>query len=225
MTKVVQHPVEKSMLKTEEQIVLAAMKIFSQFPLDTATLRMIANEAGITLSLITYHFKTKEKLYQEIIHRALTYVTRDLQESWEMLENVEFLSHGEAKKILCDVIHSFTEKIYGNPNVNYFGQIIMREHFYPTAIYSELYEQYFEKVITIFTKLVGVLTGNTNPRENALQAFSIIGQVMSVPMERSLMIRYLGMRGFSEEEVLELKELIFRNIFTQLGIRDVPPEF
>lgn len=209
---------DPKMLKTEEQILFAAMKVFSLFPLETATLRMIAKEAGVTLSLITYHFKSKENLYQEVIHRILAYVTRDIQEHCGAIEEIETLSRNAAQDMLQEVIFSFADRIYGNPNAGQYGQIIIREHFYPTAVYQEIYERYFKKILEILTRLVARITDNPDAHENTMQAFSILGQVMAVILERELMVKHLGMTGFSEQEIDSIKTLILRNVNAQLGL-------
>lgn len=210
--------IDPKMLRTEERIIFAAVKVFSRYPLEVATLRQIADEAGCTLSLITYHFKTKDTLYREVLNRTISHVFALLQKQIDALEDVKKISAEKAKTILYDVVDSFTDRIFGNPNARLIGQIILREHFSPSPVYDTLHENAFKKMIDSLSRLIGAATGEKDKEKNALQAFSILGQVISVLIEREMMTRYLGYAGFSEEETRKLKEMILRNISRQLEL-------
>ena len=212
-------PIDTKMLKTEEQILYAAMKVFSRFPLEVATLRMIAQEADVTLSLITYHFKTKENLYQEVLARVLPGLTEGIQQPFKTMRDEGLPSLEVAKTFLREAIIYVADRIYGNPNLALLGQIIMREHFSPSSVYDVLYKQYFVKVLDALALLIAAITGDTDRRKVSLQAFSIFGQILSVAYEREMMKRYIGLEGFTPEEADELKEFIIRNVFAQLGVR------
>jgi AcrR family transcriptional regulator len=215
--KIIQ-PIDTKMLKTDEQIIYAAMKVFSRFPLEVATLRMIAQEADVTLSLITYHFKTKENLYQEVLARVLPGITEGIQEPFKSLRDRGLLTPDVAKTFLRDAIIYVADRIYGNPNLTLLGQIIMREHFSPSSVYDVIYEQYFKKVLDALALLIAAITSDSDQRKVSLQAFSIFGQILSVAYEREMMKRYIGMDGFTMEEANELKEFTIRNVFAQLGV-------
>ena len=209
---------DAKMLKTDEQIIFAAMKVFSRFPLEVATLRMIAQEADVTLSLITYHFKTKENLYQEVLARVLPGLTEGIQMQFKSIRQEGLPSPEVAKAFLRNAIIYVADRIYGNPNLTLLGQIIMREHFSPSSVYDMLYRQYFVKVLDALAFLIAAITGDTDQRKVSLQAFSIFGQILSVAYEREMMKRYIGLDGFSPEEADELKEFVIRNVFAQLGV-------
>jgi len=52
---------------TEQKIMTAAKKIFTQKGYDATKVRDIANEADINLSLVNYYFRSKEKLFEHIM--------------------------------------------------------------------------------------------------------------------------------------------------------------
>lgn len=210
---------DPKMLKTEERILLAAIKVFSNFPIEIVTLRMIAKEAGVTLSLITYHFKTKENLYREVLLRVLEHMTFNVRALFSTLEDETPISTKEAKKLLCAFIDFFAECFFGNPQSAILAKIIVQEHFSPSPVYEDLYEKYFKRVIEILRRLVEVLTDNTNRRETALLAFTMFGQIIGFRLEREIMVRFLGMTGFSAEETQELKDQLTRNAFLLLGVK------
>lgn len=54
-------------LSTEDKILLAASKIFTEKGFSGARTRDIAEEAGINLALLNYYFRTKEKLFEQVM--------------------------------------------------------------------------------------------------------------------------------------------------------------
>jgi AcrR family transcriptional regulator len=53
-------------MNTEEQILIAARKVFIQKGYDGARMQEIANEAGINKALLHYYFRSKDKLFEQI---------------------------------------------------------------------------------------------------------------------------------------------------------------
>ncbi|MBS1659333.1 MAG: TetR/AcrR family transcriptional regulator [Bacteroidetes bacterium] len=58
---------KKSYVTTEEKIKAAARKVFMQKGYGASRTRDIAEEAGINLALLNYYFRSKEKLFHEIM--------------------------------------------------------------------------------------------------------------------------------------------------------------
>lgn len=202
--------IEPKMLRTQERIMLAAMKVFSQHPLDSASLRLIAKEAGITLSSITYHYKTKENLYREVLNRVLSYMTQDIEERVETIRNQKSLSPEQAEQILRDLILYFVDRMFG-PHSSIFAKIIIQEHFSPTIFYSEIYEQYFKKVIDLIEHLISRITGERITRQTTLTAFSVFGQIVGFRMERELLFKRFDTVGFTPEEIEPMRKMLVQN--------------
>ncbi|SFI58477.1 transcriptional regulator, TetR family [Kaistella treverensis] len=54
-------------VSTEDKILLAASKVFTEKGFSGARTRDIADEAGINLALLNYYFRTKEKLFEQVM--------------------------------------------------------------------------------------------------------------------------------------------------------------
>ncbi len=54
-------------LSTEDKILLAASKVFTEKGYSGTRTRDIAEEAGINLALLNYYFRTKEKLFEQVM--------------------------------------------------------------------------------------------------------------------------------------------------------------
>lgn len=210
--------IEPSLLKTEEQIILAAMKVFADYPLEVASFRMIAKEAGVSMSLIAYHFKSKENLYKEVLNRVVTHVTTRLQFYYEIVEKNQTMTPEEAAKRLGEVIEDYANRFYGSRQVEIYSMIILREHFSPSSYYDILHENLFKKTFDLLSYLIILATGRANRRKASFHAISIIGMLLGFRFERETMKRDLGMNCYTPEEAEEIKEEIIQNAFMQLGI-------
>ncbi|MBI9076481.1 MAG: TetR/AcrR family transcriptional regulator [Desulfatibacillum sp.] len=75
----------KRQLKTEatrKRITDAARKVFTNYPYDAASIRMIGQEGGFNHSFVRYHFQSKAKLFEEV-SRSL--IGKYYQASGEMI--------------------------------------------------------------------------------------------------------------------------------------------
>ena len=57
--------------KVRESVVQAALSVFATGGYDGTSMQQIADEAGVSLPLIVYHFKSKEKLWQAAVGCAV----------------------------------------------------------------------------------------------------------------------------------------------------------
>lgn len=60
---------ERNRQAKEEKILLAAETVFTKSGFDGASMREIAREAGITLSLASYYFGSKKELFEQLVGR------------------------------------------------------------------------------------------------------------------------------------------------------------
>ena len=58
-------------ISTEEKIIQAARKLFTQKGYEATKTRDIAQEAGINLALLNYYFRSKEKLFEMIMQENM----------------------------------------------------------------------------------------------------------------------------------------------------------
>lgn len=62
---------ENQELSTEDKILLAASKVFTEKGFAGTRTRDIADEAGINLALLNYYFRSKEKLFEKIMFEKM----------------------------------------------------------------------------------------------------------------------------------------------------------
>jgi len=104
------------------RILAVARRIFGEYGFHGTTTRMIAQEVGIDISTLHYHWGEKKDLYETVILD----INKDLQQS---LTDVETIIHGRPlAKRMAIAIDVMTDYLFAHPEVSnlillrYFGK-------------------------------------------------------------------------------------------------------
>ena len=203
---------------TEERIIQAAMCIFSRYPVNIATLRMIAEEAEMPHSLVTYYFKDKGNLYRIALDRVMTIHKESHEPFFPLLDEQAELTEKEAKKTIVKVIHGMVDRMY-DPNFEAYQRILHFEMAYPSRYYEYMYEKHIKKCFELAVYLFGRATGIEDKRKLYFYAVTSLGEIASFMQERELLKRSLGLTDFTAEDAATIKEHVTRNILATLGLR------
>src|SRR5688572_799504 len=102
---------------TKEKLLSAAAKVFSKQGFSGATVKEIADEAGVNVSLISYHFNGKEGLFRTILENFGLERLRDAEKILSAPESVEdmraklrlwtqqFLQTQVSEDSVCGILH------------------------------------------------------------------------------------------------------------------------
>ncbi|MBB4689647.1 TetR/AcrR family transcriptional regulator [Amycolatopsis jiangsuensis] len=138
------------------QILRAAEKIFAQKGFDGATMREVADAAGVGLSLVVYHFTTKDGLYRSIFE-ARQYVND------ERLTRLETITDTAAPDALDRLIAAFVDPVlamHTEPENVSFARLVLREAADPSSQQRSVIKDLFDPMARAFiTKLDAVLPG------------------------------------------------------------------
>jgi len=99
---------QKRAIETKQAILGAALQEFARKGFDAASIRDIADRLGIQHPLITYHYKTKEVLWQAVAAQIVSEVRDDMDSQTRDLENVRPLDRVRAEfRALLHVQHKY----------------------------------------------------------------------------------------------------------------------
>jgi AcrR family transcriptional regulator len=93
---------------THERLIEAARRVFARDGYEGASIRSITREAEANLGAITYHFGTKEKLYEEVLKRVLTPLRDRIVEVCQ--------SQTSAEQRIRDFFHAAFTHLMDNPD-------------------------------------------------------------------------------------------------------------
>ena len=152
-------------LTTEEKIIAAARKIFTQKGFSATRTRDIADEAGINLALLNYYFRSKQNLFQIII-----------EEKFDVL-------FGMIGPILSDSEISLEEKI--ETLVASYTNVLLDNEDLPLFVLSEIKQNEFilEKVKQNAEILSQpIIENQLRERGFTISAFNFLMNVMSLTL-------------------------------------------
>ena len=100
-------------ISTEEKIREAAQKIFTQKGFAATRTRDIAEEAGINLALLNYYFRSKEKLFEQIM-------TEKVQQLFSVLYPIVNDTSIKLEKKIELIVTNYIDMLMANPDLPLF---------------------------------------------------------------------------------------------------------
>jgi AcrR family transcriptional regulator len=103
-------------IERKEKIIECAKKLFAQKGYDGVSTRLLANESGTNLAMISYYFGSKEEMYKEILEKDLIKLKSDV----EILHNPKATNWDK----LYAIIDVYVERFFTNTQM---VQIVFKE--------------------------------------------------------------------------------------------------
>ena len=190
---------------TKVRVLKAALRCFSQYGYESTTTRMIAKEADVNLSAISFHFGTKEKLYEDCMryvgdiiggyYRTRTSeVEKDFADGTMTKEKA--LSHLE-KLINVQIKMTFSKNNIEEKEIVYQDQRASAgDHSLQKTVYYSI-----EHTIA---KLIQFVSG-VSEDEATIASRHINGGIVAFGEHQDLMEPYLQ-RSFEDPEALKLAQ-------------------
>jgi AcrR family transcriptional regulator len=129
-----------------DQVRAAAEVVFARKGFDGATMREVADAAGVGLSLVVYHFTTKEKLYRSIFD-ARQYVND------ARLAQLAGVTDPEAPDALDRLVAAFIDPVldlHDDPDDVWFARLVLREAADPGSQDREIIADLFDPMAREF---------------------------------------------------------------------------
>ncbi|MFP7657461.1 MULTISPECIES: TetR/AcrR family transcriptional regulator [Chryseobacterium] len=144
------------MISKEENILFAAEKLFAEKGFDGTSTREISKAANVNISMISYYFGSKEKLYEKLVEYRMNegqFFSKDILErtdinEWEKIEKIVDEFSGKVKNNKCFYRIMQREQLHAeNPQIVEF---LKQTKMGFLSMYSQILKSGLEK--GIFTK-------------------------------------------------------------------------
>jgi TetR/AcrR family transcriptional regulator, regulator of cefoperazone and chloramphenicol sensitivity len=197
-------------LNTRERLLLAALKSFGHNDFDAVSTREIVEIAGANISAISYHFGGKRGLYlatAEYMAERMQAKMKPLMES--IRSQLVYSDKDGCQELLKQLIHGFVHNLLMGEVSEDAAGLIFREQNHPTDAFDFLYDKFMLPMQTIYSMLVARITGaDPDAKETMLITHSLLGQIVIYRMGRETILRRLGIKRFSADDVNQIAELI-----------------
>ncbi len=197
---------------TKEKLLEAAAKVFSQRGFGGATVKEIAEEAGVNVSLISYHFNGKEGLFRAILENFGRERLRDAEKILSPPESMEdlkaklrlwtqqFLSCHVEQDDVCSILH----------RENVCDQEFLWDIFEGTFL------KQFEAIVKFFE--AGRKKGILRKEVNALMATTMIfGSLIHIGRSQKIQQRWMNISIADEKYRAQVAEQILNVLFNGIA--------
>ncbi|MBF0381974.1 MAG: CerR family C-terminal domain-containing protein [Magnetococcales bacterium] len=201
--------------KTRERLLQAALTAFGHHDFDSVSTRQIADAAGANISAISYHFGGKGALYMAVaayivenIHplqaKNIDKVNLALHEMEQVGVDVE-----RCRLLLQNLLRQHALNILTSELGEDVPGFILREQSHPTKAFAILYNNLFEPLHTVVTKLVASIKGlSPGHKEACLVAHALLGQIIYFRVGRTGLLRRLEQQSYSSKDIEQISLLV-----------------
>lgn len=176
---------------TKQKLVKAGIRLFSRYGYTATTTRMIAHEAEVNLSAISFHFGNKECLYSSCLEYMCDKIHSYYEKSHEEIKGV--FDRGEMTKGLA---YSFLEKLIDLQLEAAFGYqyqttlaLVYQENTGPEGL-CPLSTIIFEKQEKVMARLLQFLSPLSDQKAMIASRF-INGSIIAFAEHKNLVLPYI----------------------------------
>ena len=199
---------------TKERLLKSACYIFAEKGFREATVAEICEAAGANIAAVNYHFGDKEKLYDEVWHRAFSHANETYPIDGGLSENssVEEGLHAFASAIL--------HRIFSDGENGLFAKLLYREMASPTLALTKIALDYlFPQSQYMASVIKSIPDAEFDEQTLFLCTHSIIGQCAFYNFSRPLRECMIGQETMSEKEIDSTARHIAR--FSLGGLKEI----
>ncbi len=155
----------KATAKGQEALLAAAVPLFAERGLKGASARLLAQQAGVNIAAISYHFGGKEGLYHAVIANITAEIAHCMaplcQQAEAALAQCPKTPEGQAQALaaLRYLIMGFATLVLEETQVKNWGRIVLREQIDPSPAFSIIYDGHMQRVQSLLAGLIARCTG------------------------------------------------------------------
>jgi AcrR family transcriptional regulator len=200
---------------THQRLLEAAEHVFAEKGFNGASIREICKQAGANIAAVNYYFGDKERLYIE----AVKYAHRSCIQGGPF---PDWPPDMPAVQKLRDFIRVMVTRMMQPQSVESL-QLMMRELAQPTAACAEVVRDYIQPMAVKLCAILEELLPQMPRRQQALIAFSIVGQCLFYRHSRAVAALLVGEQEFAQYDVDQVAGHIGNFTLRALGLEEPRP--
>lgn len=193
------------------RLIDAGLEVFGTHGFEGATTRMLAAKAGVNQAAIPYYYGGKEGLYHAVVGYIAENAGRFMLPVTEKITaalQTDDLSADAAVDLLVEQLSAFIQLV-GQGESRRWGRIIIREQMQPTKAFDIIYDRVIRRVHEACTGLIGHILRIPPASEAAIiRAHSVVGQAMIFQAARETILRRLGRREFTFDDIEAIRSIV-----------------
>ena len=165
---------------TRTRLLATAVQLFSARGFAAVSIREIAQEAGVNLAAVNYHFSSKEKLWQEALRHSMRFVGPMLEELQPVLEIAQQIGTvAAAESALRQMLERFLEETL-RPDFEQSTAMLQWELMGTRRNLHMVVSEFFVPKRLMLRQVLELLLPDVDGADLDLWVVSIVGQCVSV---------------------------------------------
>lgn len=184
----------------KRNILLAAEKLFALQAFKAVTMRDIANEAGLSLALLTYHFGTKVELLNAVFEHRESYIADRLVALQQVRKDKK------NPNALEDIVTAFVHRAFelrAHPDSEHFMRLVARQVMGGGEESQAILRQYFDPLARAFIDAIHEVTPQADKGRVAACYIFALGSLLNSTVDDRLEHLSSSIISTDHPEVLE----------------------
>lgn len=203
-----------------QRLIAAGIELFGRNGFDAASTRDLAQEAGVNIAGIAYHFGGKEGLYTACADHIATLV----RQSIGIPAGDPPDSPSAARDAIAAILSTMARLMAATPELETNARFLLREHMDPTPAFDILHDSLLRPVSAHLCRLWSVVTGaDPESEETRLTVFGLIGQILIFRVAQTAACRRLGWPAIGARECAAIENMVVAALDALIAQRGKTP--
>ena len=208
---------------TRQQLIDAALRLFSAHGYDAVTMRALAREAAVNLAAANYHFGGKQGLYRAVLEDIAERMSARLTPTAGTV-GAKLRDAGDDRRALASalstLLRTIIEAFVGETVERPTAVLVVREYARPSPGFDAIYNGVALPLHHALCAIVGAARERpATDAEIVLQAHALLGQCLGFAVARPVVCRRMGWTSYSPQH---LDQIVAAVTVTALGALDLP---
>ncbi len=207
---------------SRQQLINAAIEQFGAAGYEGVSTRAIAEQAGVNVALIKYHFGSKEDLYVGAIDYLISQVAPRLEVITQMAGSAKSIAGNDPQRqaeLMRQLIANVLSVFLDNPMLQNAIPFALRELLYPGPHFTRLYDALPRRLHELMTDLVSwILDLDPHSDTAKIRTHAVVGQIIIFHLGRTILYRRLGSEGYSEAVKDEIRHQVTESVLASLEL-------
>jgi AcrR family transcriptional regulator len=221
-------PAESRTAETRRRIIDTSLRLFAEHGFKGVSVRDISAAAGVNLAAVSYHFGSKQGLYETIFETTLEEDEGSFADQVARLTSLLDRAGGDRSLLAAAgeiLAYGLVERIAACEHGQWFSVLLARELALPGELFERLYRRRAEPMLGLLARLVAAARGLPADSPAVCLAANLIhGQVLNLVFARPILWRQMGWEGdYTPERIAVLARALADLISQAVGLDAVEP--
>lgn len=211
----------KQKIDTRNALIHSGIKLFGESGLNGTSTRMLSQDSGANVALISYHFGSKEGLYEACLDYISLRIQDYIKDTYINLGNIIQKSEptpNEAKQFIDSIINTMLTMFLVHDEPKAWNVLISREQTNPTPAFDIIYGSIIKRIQHDLTRMIAIyIHENPESEESKIRSHIFVSQVLGFITSRESFMRHMNTKNLSPSQIEKIRHVVKEYINTVLN--------